>query len=54
MTISNYTNSELLNELISRGILTQSQADSAVRKADRALERQIKADQLNFLKAQIT
>ena len=54
MTISNYTNSDLLNELISRGILTQSQADSAVRKADRALERQVKADQLNFLKAQIT
>ncbi len=54
MTISNYTNSDLLNELISRGILTQSQADSAVRKADRALERQVKADQLNFLKTQIT
>ena len=54
MTISNYTNNELLNELIARGILTQSQADSATRKADRALERQIKADQLNFLKTQIT
>ncbi len=54
MTISNYTNSELLNELITRGILTQSQADSAVRKSDRALARQVKADQLNFLKAQIT
>ena len=54
MTISNYTNNELLNELIARGILTQSQADSATRKADRALERQVKADALNFLKAQIT
>ena len=54
MTISNYTNSELLNELITRGILTQSQADSAVRKSDRALARQVKADQLNFLKSQIT
>tara|TARA_B100000900_G_scaffold284791_1_gene244037 strand:- start:216 stop:638 length:423 start_codon:yes stop_codon:yes gene_type:complete len=54
MTISNYTNSELLNELINRGILTQSQADSAARKADRALDRQVKADALNFLKAQIT
>ena len=53
MTISNYTNNELLNELISRGILTQSQADSAVRKADRALERQIKAEALEVLKAQI-
>ncbi len=53
MTISNYTNSDLLNELISRGILTQSQADSATRKADRALERQIKAEALNALKAQI-
>ena len=39
MTISNFTNNELLNELIARGILTQSQADSATRKADRALER---------------
>ena len=54
MTISNYTNNELLNELIARGILTQSQADSATRKADRALDRQVKADALNFLKAQIT
>ena len=54
MTISNYTNNDLLNELIARGILTQSQADSATRKADRALDRQVKADALNFLKAQIT
>ena len=54
MTITNYTNNDLLNELISRGILTQSQADSATRKADRALDRQVKADQLNFLKGQIT
>ena len=53
MTISNYTNSDLLNELISRGILTQSQADSATRKADRALDRQIKAEALEVLKAQI-
>jgi len=54
MTIDNFTNTELLNALIARGILTQSQADSAVRKADRALDRQVKADALNFLKAQIT
>ena len=53
MTISNYTNSDLLNELIARGILTQSQADSATRKADRALERQIKAEALSALTAQI-
>jgi hypothetical protein len=54
MTISNYTNSDLLNELIARGILTQSQADSATRKADRALERQVKAEALNALKVEIT
>ena len=54
MTISNYTNSDLLNELITRGVLTQAQADSATRRADRALDRQIKLDQINFLKAQIT
>ena len=53
MTISNYTNSDLLNELIARGILTQSQADSAVRKSDRALAKQVKAEALNALKAQI-
>jgi len=54
MTISNFTNNELLNELIARGILTQSQADSATRKADRALERQVKAEALNALKVEIT
>ena len=53
MTIENYTNTELLNELIARGILTQSQAESAVRKADRALDRQVKAEALNALKLQI-
>ena len=54
MTISTFTNSELLSELVSRGLLSASQRASIVNKADRALERQIKADQLNFLKAQIT
>ena len=54
MTISNYTNSDLLNELIARGILTQSQADSAVRKSDRALAKQVKAEALQALKTQIT
>ena len=54
MTISNYTNSDLLNELISRGILTQAQADSAVRKSDRALAKQVKAEALNALKLEIT
>ena len=54
MTIDNYTNTELLNELIARGILTQSQAESAVRRADRALDRQVKAEALNSLKLQIT
>ncbi len=54
MTIDNFTNTELLNALIARGILTQSQADSAVRKADRALDRQVKAEALNALKSEIT
>lgn len=53
MTIENYTNTELLNALIARGILTQSQADSATRKADRALDRQVKAEALNALKVDI-
>ena len=53
MTISTLTNSELLNELIARGILTQSQADSAVKRADRAADRAAKAEALNILKAQI-
>ena len=53
MTIDNFTNTELLNALIARGILTQSQADSAVRKADRALDRQVKAEALNALKSEI-
>ena len=54
MTIDNFTNTELLNALIARGILTQSQADSAVRKADRALDRQVKAEALNALKSELT
>ena len=54
MTISNYTNSELLLELISRGILTQSQADAAVKKSVRAAERAAKAAELSALKLQIT
>ena len=54
MTISTFTNSELLNELISRGILTQSQADAAVKKSARAAERAAKAEALNTLKLQIS
>ena len=54
MTISTFTNSELLNELISRGILTQSQADSAVKKSARAADRAAKVAALNLLKTQIT
>ena len=54
MTISTLTNSELLNELISRGVLTQSQADSAVKKADRVAAKAAKAAALNTLKTQIT
>lgn len=54
MTISTFTNSELLNELISRGILTQSQADAAVKKSARSAARAAKAEALNSLKLQIT
>ena len=54
MTISTFTNSELLNELISRGILTQSQADAAVKKSARSAARAAKAETLNSLKLQIT
>jgi len=53
MTISTLTNSELLSELISRGVLTQSQADSATKKAARAAAKEAKAEALNVLKAQI-
>ena len=54
MTISKLTNSQLLAELISRGVLTQSQADSAVKKADRVAAKAAKAAALNTLKTQIT
>ena len=54
MTISTFTNSQLLNELISRGVLTQSQADSATKKAARAAAKEAKAAALETLKAQIT
>ena len=54
MTIENYTNTELLNELISRGVLTQSQAESAAKKSARAADRAAKAEALNSLKLQIT
>ena len=54
MTITKYTNSELLNELISRGILSQSQADSAVRKSDRATAKAARVAALNTLKLQIS
>ncbi len=54
MTISTFTNSQLLNELIARGILTSSQAESAVKKADRAAAKAAKAAALETLKTQIT
>ena len=53
MTISTFTNSELLNELIVRGVLTQSQADAAVKKSARSAEKAKKAAALNSLKLQI-
>ena len=54
MTISTFSNSQLLSELIARGVLTQSQADSAVKKADRVAAKEAKAVALNKLKTQIT
>ncbi len=53
-SIENYSNSQLLAELISRGVLTQSQADTVVKKADRVAAKEAKAAALNNLKVQIT
>ena len=53
MTISTFTTSELLNELITRGILTQSQAGASVAKSARAAAKAAKAEALEVLKAQI-
>ena len=53
-SIENYSNSQLLAELISRGVLTQSQADTVVKKADRVAAKEAKAAALNKLKVQIT
>lgn len=53
-SIENYSNSQLLAELISRGVLTQSQADTVVKKADRVAAKEAKAVALNKLKVQIT
>ena len=52
-SIETLSTSSLLNELIARGVLTQSQSDSATRKHGRAMDRQIKAAQLNVLKTEI-
>ena len=53
-SIENYSNSQLLAELISRGVLTQSQADTVVKKADRVAAKEAKAAALNKLKVQIS
>ena len=53
-SIEKYSNSQLLAELISRGVLTQSQADTVVKKADRVAAKEAKAVALNKLKVQIT
>tara|TARA_R110000868_G_scaffold320246_1_gene581170 strand:- start:249 stop:686 length:438 start_codon:yes stop_codon:yes gene_type:complete len=52
-SIETLSTSSLLNELIARGVLTQSQSDSATRKHGRAMDRQIKAAQLKTLKTEI-
>jgi len=53
-SIETLSTTALLNELISRGILSQSQADSATKKAGRAAEKAIKTAALNTLKLQIS
>ncbi len=53
-SIETLSTTALLNELISRGILSQSQADSATKKAGRAAEKAAKTAALNNLKVQIT
>tara|TARA_R110000803_G_scaffold38416_2_gene82973 strand:+ start:149 stop:580 length:432 start_codon:yes stop_codon:yes gene_type:complete len=53
-SIETLSTTALLNELISRGILSQNQADSAEKKAGRAADKAIKAAALNKLKVQIT
>jgi hypothetical protein len=39
MSISTFSNAQLLEELISRGVLTAGQGSSAIKRADRASER---------------
>ena len=53
-SIETLSTTSLLNELISRGILSQNQADSAVKKQVRAADRAAKAEALNSLKLQIS
>lgn len=53
-SIETLSTTALLNELISRGILSQSQADSATKKAGRAAEKAAKTAALNNLKVQIS
>jgi len=53
-SIETLSTTALLNELISRGILSQNQADSATKKAGRAAEKAAKTAALNKLKVQIT
>ena len=52
-TIATFTTTSLLNELISRGILTQNQSDSAVKKSDRAALKAEKAQAINTIKNDI-
>ena len=53
-SIETLSTTSLLNELISRGILTQNQSDSAVKKSDRAALKAEKVAQINVLKLQIS
>ena len=52
-SIETLSTTSLLNELISRGILTQNQSDSAVKKSDRAALKAEKAQAINTIKNDI-
>jgi len=52
-SIETLSTSSLLNERIARGVLTQSQSDSAITKSYRAAAKAFKAEELSNLKTEI-
>ena len=53
MTISNYTNSELINELVARGVLKEDFADKEAKRVARAAAKAERDQALNTAKAGI-